>query len=106
MFTVASKGISANLLQSNSKRRRTKQQIKDEKAAAVQEAIQTKAKLTHLGILESKVKAMENQKSQGDAAINLLSQFMNEGVVQQEEDGSFAIQDQSGVKRFRADQGQ
>jgi hypothetical protein len=45
---------------------------------------------------------MENSKSQGEAAMNLMSQFINEGVVQQDEDGSFVIHDQSGSKRFRA----
>jgi len=36
--------------------------------------------------------------------MNLMSQFMNDGVVQQDEDGSFLIHDQSGTKRFRADE--
>ena len=81
MFIAASKGISANLLQTGSKRRRTKQQIADEKAAQEQEELRKAAKLAQYDILEAKVREMENSKSQGEAAMNLMSQFMNDGVV-------------------------
>ena len=103
---IANKGISANLLQAGSKRRRTKQQIADEKAIQEQEELRKAAKLAQYDLLEHKVREMEKNKSQGEAAVNLMSQFMEDGVVQQDEDGSFLIHDQSGVKRFRADEGQ
>ena len=101
---IANKGISANLLQAGSKRRRTKQQIADEKAIQEQEELRKAAKLAQYDILEAKVREMENSKSQGEAAMNLMSQFMNDGVVQQDEDGTFLIHDASGTKRFRADE--
>ena len=81
MFISANKGISANLLQTGSKRRRTKQQIADEKAAKEKEELQMAAKLAQYDILEHKVREMEKNKSQGEAAVNLMSQFMNDGVV-------------------------
>ena len=65
MFISANKGFSANLLQTGSKRRRTKQQIADEKAAQDQEELRKTAKLVQYDILEAKVREMENSKSQG-----------------------------------------
>ena len=54
-----SKGISASLLQSESKKRRTKQQIKDEKDAALLKQQQDSAKLSQYDALQQKMQMME-----------------------------------------------
>ena len=69
---IACKGVSANLLQVGSKRRRTKQQIKDEKEAEKLKEQKIAAKLANYDVLQTKVKMMENDKENGDAAANLM----------------------------------
>ena len=64
--------MSANLLQVGSKRRRTKQQIKDEKEAEKLKEQKIAAKLANYDVLQTKVKMMENDKENGDAAANLM----------------------------------
>jgi hypothetical protein len=72
IFTIATKGQSANLLQKGSKRRRTKRQIEAEKEAAMQEEMQKQAKLAQFDVLQAKVQEMENVNVDGAAAISLL----------------------------------
>ena len=57
--SIASKGISANLLQSGSKRRRTKQQIEDEKQAKLLKQQEDAAKVAQYDALQMKVQMME-----------------------------------------------
>ena len=54
-FSTASKGVSANLLQAGSKRRRTKAQIEADKQAKQDEEQQTAAKLARIDALQEKV---------------------------------------------------
>ena len=51
--------------------------------------------------LQAKVNNLETEKSQGDAAINLLQQFVATGFVTQEEDGSFIMPGVSGDRKFK-----
>ena len=51
--------------------------------------------------LQAKFKTMETEKSQGDAAIDLLRQFVATGFVTQEEDGSFTMPGVSGERKFK-----
>ena len=102
MFScVASKGVSSHLLKAGSKRRRTKQQIEDEKAAEMLEEQRSKAKLMEYNTLQAQVKAMESEKSHGDAAIDLLKQFVATGFVVQDEEGKFVVPGISGERKFK-----
>ena len=65
--------MSANLLKSESKRKRTKKQIADELEAEEKAKQQSKAKLSQYDVLQAKVKMMEDKKGEGEAALNLLS---------------------------------
>ena len=51
--------------------------------------------------LQAKVNNLDTQKSQVDAAINLLQQFVATGFVTQEEDGSFIMPGVSGDRKFK-----
>ena len=51
-FLTANKGQSANLLKTSSKRKRTKQQIEEEKQAAILKETQIAAKLAQYDILQ------------------------------------------------------
>ena len=64
--------MSASLLQTESKRRRTKQQIKDEKEAELLKQQQIAAKLAQYDVLQHKVQMLEGDKQTGDAAASLL----------------------------------
>ena len=56
--------------------------------------------------LQAKVQKMETENSQGDAAIDLLRQFVATGFVNQEEDGSFIMPGVSGERKFKPYEGQ
>ena len=72
-----------------------------EKEAKEQEAQRSRAKLSQYDALKAKVDMMEQSKSQGDAALNLLDQFMKTGFVTQHDDGSFAIPGINVEKKFK-----
>ena len=98
---TASKGVSANLLQSESKRRRTKQQIKVEKEATLIKEQQDAAKLAQYDVLKGKVQLMEEEKRNGDAAVSLLKQFIETGFARQDDEGAFILPGLSGEKKFK-----
>ena len=52
---IASKGVSANMLQAGSKRRRTKKQIEEEKKAEILKRQQTEAKISNYNAMQMKV---------------------------------------------------
>ena len=47
---------------------------------------------------------MEEDVKQGKVARNLLLQFVNDGCVEQEDDGTFTVNDASGKKNFKSNQ--
>ena len=67
------KGISVNLLSTGSKRKRTKQQIEDEKQANFLKEQQIAAKLENYEVLQQKVQMMEEEAESGKVATNLIS---------------------------------
>ena len=89
------------LLKAGSKRRRTRQQIQDEKEAEEREKLRSKAKLDQYDALQAKVKTMKSEKSDGDAALDLLKQFVSTGFVTQDEDGNFTLPGVSGERKFK-----
>ena len=89
------------MLKSESKRKRTKKQIADELEAEEKAKQQSKAKLSQYDVLQAKVKMMEDKKGEGEAALNLLSQFVATGFVTQDEDGNFSMPGVSGERKFK-----
>ena len=61
----------------------------------------SKAKLNQYDALQAKVKMMEDNKANGEAALNLLDQFIKTGFVTQDEDGNFAVPGISGERKFK-----
>ena len=45
---------------------------------------------------------MENDVKEGRVARELLLQFVNDGCVEQEDDGTFTVNDASGKKNFKS----
>ena len=62
---------------------------------------QSKAKIQQYDALQAKVQMMEGSKGEGDAALDLLKQFVSTGFVTQDEDGNFTIPGASGQRTFR-----
>ena len=61
---------------------------------------QSKAKIQQYDALQAKVKMMEGSKGEGDAALDLLKQFVSTGFVTQDEDGNFKMPGVSGERTF------
>ena len=73
LSNLAAKGISANLLSTGSKRKRTKQQIEDEKQANFLKEQQIAAKLENYEVLKQQAEIMKEEQDAGKVATNLIS---------------------------------
>ena len=73
----------------------------EDKAAEELEKQQSKAKLQQYDVLQSKVKMMEDSKAEGEAALDLLKQFVATGFVNQDEEGNFILPGVSGERKFK-----
>ena len=100
--STATKGISANLLQSGSKRRRTKAQIEAEKEEAMVKEQSIQAKLAQYDILQEKVRIMEQDHASGQMAASLMTQFIDSGAIQTDGQGNYKVQNQDEEQSFRA----
>ena len=80
------------MLQTGSKRRRTKQQIADEKAAAEEEKLTIAAKLAQFDVLQQKVQHIEQHHADALVANDLIGQMLADGVMYKENDGSIFVQ--------------
>ena len=98
---AATKGVSSKLLKVGNKRRRTKQEIADQLEAKEREKRASKAKIQQYDVLQAKVKMMEDSKGEGEAALDLLKQFVSTGFVTQDEDGNFTMPGVSGEQKFK-----
>jgi len=52
-------------------------------------------------VLQAKVKMMEDSKGEGEAALDLIKQFVSTGFVTQDEDGNFTMPGVSGERKFK-----
>ena len=70
-----------------SKRRRTKQQIEDEKLEALTKAAAIEDKLKSIDRLQAQLSDMKAQQQEDNEAERILSQMMDQGFVQRDESG-------------------
>ena len=94
--------MGAQLLKAGSKRRRTKAQIKADKEAEAKQEAEAQARIARIAKLESDLNALETQANQGKAAADLMSQFINAGLVQQTSDDKFLVHGSHGDRSFQA----
>ena len=88
------------MLKVGSKRRRTKAQIKAEKEEEEKQNAEQAQKLASINNLENRINQLEDQVQNGKAATNLMSQFINAGLVHQTGDESFTLHGSHGDRDF------
>ena len=94
------KGVSANLMQAGSKRRRTKKQIEEDKEEEIRKEQETRTGLAELAALRARVQGLEQQANQGKFASSLLSQMVSAGHIQQDSEDSVVLNAANGQHRF------
>ena len=94
--------MSANMLKAGSKRRRTKAEIQDDRDKEVQKRQNVQDRLDTIPLYVERVSLLEREVAEKESATNLLQQFMEAGLVQQSEDGSFVVHGSHGDREFKA----
>ena len=79
------------MLKISSKRRRTLAEIKADKQAKEQREQDTQAKLAQFDAMQQRLGEMEAEMQTGQVAASLMSQFVNAGLVRQDEDQSWVV---------------
>ena len=95
-----SKGISANLLKDSSKRRRTLRQIKADKEAAEKKEQDAQNQQVQILQLQQELAQLRQDHATGQVAANLMSQFIENGLVQHDGDDKFVIHGSHGDREF------
>lgn len=96
------KGVSANMLKISSKRRRTQAQIQADKEAAAQQEAQQQAKDAEIHALQQQVMQLSEDAKTGALATDMMSQFINTGLVQHTGEDEFIVHGSHGDKSFSA----
>lgn len=91
-----SKGVSANLMQSGSKRRRTKKQIEEDKQAEFRKEDESANAMAELASLRAQVRTLGEQVETGKIAASYMSQMINAGHVVQDSADSVVIKGANG----------
>ena len=79
------------MLKSGIKRRRTQRQITDEKAEEALRQMAIEEKLAKLEKIQDELKAAQEEASQGKAATNILTQMIETGQAQMDENGNVQV---------------
>ena len=85
----------------SSKRRRTQAQIKEEKEAVAQREADAQAKQAEILRLQQQVLQLQQENQTGKVAANLMSQFIDSGLVNQDEGGEFTVQNNGSASKFK-----
>ena len=89
--TAVSKGSGAHMLKVGSKRRRTKQQIADDKERADREKLDVEQKMAQYEALLAEKEKMEKLAKNNQGASDLLNGFIKEGSVWKDDAGNWVV---------------
>ena len=76
-----SKGVSANMLKSGTKRRRTKQEVKDEKEAAQRNELEIQQKLAAAEDMAAQFQGLQASAANNQNAHDILVGLIEKGVL-------------------------
>ena len=82
------------MLKSGQKRRRTQRQITDEKAEEVLRQRAIEDKLASIEKLQQELKEAKEEASQGKAATTILTQMLEKGEAQMDQNGNISVNSQ------------
>ena len=85
-FDPVSKGISANMLKTSSKRRRTMAEIKAEKEAKLQKEQAAAQKDIEIQVLQQQVLQLQELNKTGELATDMMQQFVGAGLVEHKDE--------------------
>ena len=88
------------MLKASSKRRRTQAQIKEEKAAAAQRDANDQAKDEEIHALQQQILQLQDEAKTGAVANSLMSQFIENGLVEHKGDDNFVVHSSRGDHAF------
>ena len=89
------------MLKISSKRRRTQAQIKADKEDAANKESVAQAKEAEIAQLRQEMQQLQQDVQTGKVAANLMSQFIESGFVNQDEDGEFVVHGNGGDSKFK-----
>ena len=89
------------MMKISSKRRRTQGQIKADKEAAAQKDAEDRAKQAELEQLKQQVMQLQQENVNGKVATNLMSQFIESGLVHHGEGDEFTVQASGSPSKFK-----
>ena len=90
-FAIEEKGSAVNMLKVGRARRRTVKQIQAEKEAAANKERLINEKLAMFDRMEERVRQLEQQDNDKNAAQNLMRQLIHAGIVEQDTDHSILV---------------
>ena len=93
------------MLKVGSKRRRTKNEIKEEKDLEAERRVQIEADMRELANLRSKVKDAEIRAANNAGAAQLMSHMVNAGQIRQVGEQEIILNAVGGVQRFGVQEG-
>ena len=104
MYFAVTKGTSANMMKVESKRRRGKKQIEEDKQAEIAKEVEAQNYIVELARLKEKVRRLESSSKKGKQASSIVHQMIASGFVQQDADDSIILNGNEGAQqRIQAD---
>ena len=79
------------MLKAGSKRRRTKRQIEADNKEELAKENEYRSKVARLEMIEQQLQATEEKARNNRQAADLVSDMINAGVIQQEDENSFVV---------------
>ena len=96
------KGVSANLLKRSSKRRRTLAEIRADKARGIQKEAEELARNHEIHALRLQVQQLQENAKTGALATDMMSQFIDAGLVEHNNENEFIVHGSHGDREFKA----
>ena len=84
-------------MKSGAKRRRTNQEIEDERVAKAAREAELNQKLAAMASMEARMQQMEDQARNNQAAADILNSLVERGLAEVDESGNINFRDNGGV---------